>query len=278
MTDSRLTTQDSGNSAALIEGPQTIFDLGHEFYPEMPVPVRHPGFDLQHPRFHGDARRADGTSSANDLVSMGTHIGTHVDALSHYSDDGRLHGGVAVELSGVLSVERAHSAETLPIFWHRGFLLDFSRHFDLEHCAPGYEIKANDLEDICSAIGLDIPAGSVVLVRTGWDRYFDTGAEKYLAHPGGVPGLGHSGARWLSDRGVVAAGTDTAAFDAVTNSGGLENLPAHKELLVNHGIYIIENLNLQHLAAAAVNEFLFVMAPLRLRGATASPVRPFAVV
>jgi kynurenine formamidase len=49
-------------------------------------------------------------------------------------------------------------------------------------------------------------------------------------------------------------------------------------LLVEAGIHIIEVMNLGPLAAAGVSEFLFVLAPLKLRGATGSPVRPLAVV
>jgi kynurenine formamidase len=55
-------------------------------------------------------------------------------------------------------------------------------------------------------------------------------------------------------------------------------LPAHRVLLVEHGIYIIEAMALEELAAAEVYEFTFVLVPLRLIGATGSPVRPLALV
>ena len=54
-------------------------------------------------------------------------------------------------------------------------------------------------------------------------------------------------------------------------------LPAHVLLLVRAGIPIIENLNLEELAAAKVHEFAFVCLPLKMRGATGSPVRPIAI-
>ena len=54
-------------------------------------------------------------------------------------------------------------------------------------------------------------------------------------------------------------------------------LPAHVLLLVREGIPIIENLNLEELAAARVHEFAFVCLPLKMRGATGSPVRPIAI-
>ncbi len=40
----------------------------------------------------------------------------------------------------------------------------------------------------------------------------------------------------------------------------------------------IESLNLDQLASAKVTEFLFVALPLRIEGATASPIRPIALV
>jgi len=55
-------------------------------------------------------------------------------------------------------------------------------------------------------------------------------------------------------------------------------LPAHRVLLVERGVYIIEAMALDELAAAGVTEFVFVLAPLALFGATGSPVRPLAVI
>jgi kynurenine formamidase len=49
-------------------------------------------------------------------------------------------------------------------------------------------------------------------------------------------------------------------------------------LLVTHGIHIIENLNLEELAAAGHHEFCFVGIPLKFCGATGSPIRPLALV
>ena len=52
----------------------------------------------------------------------------------------------------------------------------------------------------------------------------------------------------------------------------------HVHLLVTHGIHIIENLNLDELAAARQYVFTFVGIPLKFRGATGSPIRPLALV
>jgi kynurenine formamidase len=54
-------------------------------------------------------------------------------------------------------------------------------------------------------------------------------------------------------------------------------MPVHVHLLVESGIHIIENLNLEALARDGVHEFLLIAAPLRFQGGTGSPIRPIAV-
>jgi kynurenine formamidase len=51
----------------------------------------------------------------------------------------------------------------------------------------------------------------------------------------------------------------------------------HTLLLIEQGIYILESLDLEELAAAGVREFLFVALPLAIRGATGSMIDPVAV-
>jgi kynurenine formamidase len=54
-------------------------------------------------------------------------------------------------------------------------------------------------------------------------------------------------------------------------------LPVHRVLLVEHGVHIVENVDMQRLAADRVYEFLFICLPLKFVGATGSPVRPIAI-
>src|SRR5437588_570298 len=119
---------------------------------------------------------------------------------------------------------------------------------------------------------VEVRRGDVVAIRTGWATYFED-AEKFIAQVKG-PGPGIEGARWLSARGIFAAGSDTVAFEKVPDHA----MPVHVHLLVESGIHIIECLNLDELAEAGVTEFLFVGAPLKLRGATGAPLRPLGLV
>ncbi|MDE3167650.1 MAG: cyclase family protein, partial [Acidobacteriota bacterium] len=112
----------------------------------------------------------------------------------------------------------------------------------------------------------------IVLLRTGWGAFY--GDARRFVNDTKCPGPGLAGARWLSARGIFAAGSDTVAFERVPAAA----MPVHVHLLVESGIHIIECLNLEELAGAGVREFLFIGAPLKLRGATGAPLRPLAVV
>ena len=54
-------------------------------------------------------------------------------------------------------------------------------------------------------------------------------------------------------------------------------MPVHVHLLVESGIHIIECLDLEALAAEGRHTFVFVASPLKIRGGTGSPIRPFAL-
>jgi kynurenine formamidase len=120
--------------------------------------------------------------------------------------------------------------------------------------------------------GISIGEGDVVLVRTGWSKYWDDPA-KFISQLHS-PGPKLAGARWLSDRKIFAAGSETAPFEFMPSP----EMEVHVHLLVESGIHIIENLNLEDLAASGRREFLFVATPLKIRGGTASPIRPYALL
>lgn len=55
-------------------------------------------------------------------------------------------------------------------------------------------------------------------------------------------------------------------------------LPAHRILLVERGINIVETMKLDELAASGVRDFTLVLNPLPIVGATGAPVRPLALL
>lgn len=228
-------------------------------------------------RRHGDSMRPDGSSAANEIIVTGGHVGTHIDALCHVSFQGSLHGGVSASEAQSTGRFSVLGAETIEPMICRGVLLDVPRALGFDSCPPGYEITPQDLDEAVRVQGLRIEEGGVILVRTGWGVNFGD-AHVYLGHDCGVPGPGEAGARWLSERRPKAVGADTIAFERLAPSAGHSLLPAHRHLLVEAGIYIIETLDLEELARAGAGQFTFVLVPLAIVGATGSPVRPLALV
>jgi kynurenine formamidase len=153
----------------------------------------------------------------------------------------------------------------------RGVLLDVAGKDGLE---PDHAISLEELQRAEKAAGVKIQEGDVVLVRTGYGALWSNPAE-YLH----APGVSSYGSRWLIDKKVGAVGADNMAWDVIgpTDPELGVSLPGHLLLLVRAGIPIIENLNLEELAAARVHEFAFICLPLKMRGATGSPVRPIAI-
>jgi kynurenine formamidase len=248
-----------------------VFDLAQPYFVGMPHHPSHPPFLFSLVKQHGEYVGPQGNSSASEAIALGGHVGTHIDALCHFSSRGRLHGGeAAAPLQSYAAGLGRFSVDTLAPILRRGVLLDIARlHGGV--LPQDFEIAPEHLETAARAQGVDLRAGDVALLRTGWAAWWDDPA-RFIRQVCG-PGPSLAGARWLSERGVFAAGSDTVAFEKVPDA----SMPVHVHLLVEKGIHIIECLNLEELARAGVYEFLFIAAPLKIRGATASPIRPLAV-
>lgn len=254
-----------------------IFDLAQPLGPGIPVSPNHPGFKMALMRRHGDTVRADGGSASNEMMVLGGHTGTHIDALCHVSHCGRLHGGVEAEEAQQGGRFSAHGVETIPLTFCRGVLLDIAALHGVDCLEPGAPVTAEDLEAAADRQGVEVRAGDAVLVRTGWPRHWHD-PQTFLGSVLGAPGPDLEAARWLARRKILLTGAETLAYEHIPPGKGHALLPVHRELLVETGIYILEMLNLGELAAAEAFEFLFVLTPLKVEGATGVPVRPVAIV
>jgi kynurenine formamidase len=249
-----------------------IFDLEQLRYAGAPShPAHVPGFNYFLHRHH--ARGApEARTGASGIVVMPEHSGTHIDALAHQAENLTLHGGVHVD-SGIQTSAgfRVLGIDTMAPLVARGVLLDVAGEQPLE---PDHAITPEQLGRAATDAGLEIKKGDVVLVRTGYGALWSNPGE-YL-HAAGVSS---AGSRWLIDKKVSAVGADNMAWDVIgpTDPDLNVTLPGHLLLLVRAGIPIIENLNLEELARARIHEFAFICLPLKMRGATGSPVRPIAI-
>ena len=153
-----------------------------------------------------------------------------------------------------IPVQYATDAQFTP---DSGSVVFVAAHVKIGALPTDFSITGDHLEAAAGAQQVEIQKGDVVLLRTGWARFWNDSARYITGGAGAVPsspGPELKGARWLSSRGVFAAGSDTVAFEKVPAA----SMPVHVHLLVESGIHIIEALNLEELARDRIYEFLFV--------------------
>ena len=264
-----------------------LVEAGRIFDLSTPISKEAPRLDIlspyvmclwQHPiQSHNDRARegvVNGAAFADERVEMDLHTGTHIDALGHAWQHGRGFGGIAVEDAVGAQGLRELGIEVAAPMVARGVLLDAAaiRGGTLE---AGDVITAADLERAADAAGCEVGAGDIVLIRTGWGPLYHCEPARYARS---WPGIGLEAARWLTSRGVRAVGADNMALEVNPHEQADESMPVHMHMLVETGTYIIEQADLEALAAAAPREFLCLCLPLLFVGGTASPIRLLAIV
>ncbi len=256
-----------------------VYDLEQPRFRGMPIhPTHLPGYFYALHRRHRDTYRPaehGPRSGASGVLTMMEHSGTHLDALCHQANCLTLFGGIPTDAAETPTGFNRLGVETVPPLVARGVLLDVAGWKGQVPLPPAYSISAEDLAGCAAAQGVELRAGDVLLVRTGYASLWNDEAA-YLR----AAGVGKSGTLWAAERGVVAVGADNMAWDAPDDRDPETGatLFAHLYLLPQKGVYIIENVNLDELARDRRWEFLFIGAPLKFQGATGSPLRPLALV
>jgi kynurenine formamidase len=206
---------------------------------------------------------------ADDYVLLGTHGTTHLDALCHVWSEGRMYNNYAsahVTSAGAtaLGIENVGPIVT------RGILLDAAADGERQ-C--GRLIGPERLEELLAATCVTPQPGDALLVRTGW-------AQRKHETPGGLGaeiGLTRGCAGWLTRHDLAVVGADNMGIEVMGRDlGGFP--PLHVSLIRDRGIYLLELLNLEELAAAGRPDFMLVLNPLPIQGGTGGPCAPVAIV
>jgi kynurenine formamidase len=217
--------------------------------------------------------------AADMMFFSGQHGAPTIDSLGHISNNGKLYGGIDAAASEGANGLTAQGIENYPRekFVNRGVLLDVARHKGVSALEPGYEITAADLEATAAAQKVEVREGDSVLIRTGYGQFYDADRAKFM---GPRPGPGEDAAKWLAAKRIFLTGSDQMTYEVFPENGTI--FPGHRILIADHGIYLVENLNLEELARALAergrHEFVLVLNPLRIKGATASPLNAFALL
>lgn len=215
-----------------------------------------------------------GTGAHEDVLVMASHTTSHMDALIHVYEDHKHYNGVpfnemkALGGAGKLGIEKVDS------FAARAVILDIVKLKGADKwLEPGTMIMAADLQAAADAQGTEVRAGDVVLIRTGHlDMWW---AGNAAGEPEGFAqaGIGSDAAEWLAAKDVTAVGSDNAAVEVIPFDNN-DFLIVHKILLVQAGIYMLEHLDLRQPCEDGNYEGIIAVSPLKVTGATGSPINP----
>jgi len=221
-----------------------IIDLSHTIHDEIQI-------------FPGDPRpsiKRGLTHEKNychvDVLTLGSHTGTHIDAPFHFLKEGK-------------------KIDELPVqrFVGNGVLVDVSGKSDRELIEPG------DVEPYEN----EIAPGDFVILKTGRDKYF--GTSRYYLHPY----LSADGARLLVKMGVSLVGIDALNVDptyygSMDSDSAAKDLPDEEEygypvhdILLGNDTLIVENLCKLDKIKPVKGVYSFL--PLKLKGSDGSPLR-----
>jgi kynurenine formamidase len=284
-----LPTEQVVKAASMIRQGRLI-PLAATRFPGMPLFPGHPPFQVLNavsPRGIRTGRRQPwgpindaGLGYMAEYLMCTTHSGAHIDALAHMTvgPDMRWYGGGSADEHLTDHGPVLGDASSMPPILTRGVLIDVPGYRGVAHLPAGEPIDATELQAVCRSQGVDVRPWDVVCIRTGYMSLWPD-AEAMMANRTAGPDI--SAARWLLDQGVVATGTDTETYEVqpAPDPGPTGNpQPVHTLLLIEHGVYLMESLDLEELARERVYEFAFIALPLKIRGATASMIDPVAAI
>lgn len=263
-----------------------VYGLGLPFSEGMPKPAPMVPFTLTPRMRHGDLKDISPASGAAETITMPIHTSTHIDALCHIGEhqdregnampggevrlfDGRGKTVAASEHISYQGQTHLSASEMVPVI-ARGVLLDVPRYKGLEVLPDSYEISIEDLRGTMARQGTRITPGTAVLFRTGFFQHLRSGNPAYTD---AIAGPGLPVAEYLVREGMNLIGADNMTVEALPPM----DHRVHRFLIVHNGITLVENLFLERLALEQVYEFLFVLSPLLIQGATGSWVNPLAI-
>lgn len=233
--------------------PAKVVDLSHSFDASTIYWPTEKGFEWEKEVW---GKTAGGYFYASAKFASAEHGGTHIDSPIHFAE-------------GKASVDQL----TLQQLIGPAVVIDISA-----ACAknPDYIVSPGDLSRWETAHGR-IPAGSIVLFRTGWSAHWKN-KKRYMGtdKPGDVaglhfPGVAPASANVLLERRIRAVGIDTASIDY----GQSKDFLVHRTLYAA-GVYGLENVaDLDKLPATGAT---LISLPMKIVGGTGAPVRIIAIL
>jgi len=190
----------------------------------------------------------------SNSFSMPEHLGTHIDAPNHF-------------------VKGHPSLDQLPLdkFFGPAAVIDIKDKVDRD---PDYLLSIDDIKEWEGRHG-PIPSRAIVLLYTGWGRYWSDGARYRNQDQQGrmhFPGYSPEAARFLlTKRDILAMGIDTLSVDR-----GISKDYAVHHLVLSTDRYFLENVaNLDKMPALGA---YLIVAPIKIERGSGGPVRVIAIL
>jgi kynurenine formamidase len=255
-----------------------VYDLGVDLFVGMPsccTDWGDPAYQIwmTHAPLRGSAKAH--VTHSSDAFSMSVHTGTHLDTLNHFGLGGRIWNGVGAEVAVRDRGWSKSGADKYPPIIARGVLLDVAASKGVGFLPASYAVTVADLREAMARQRTRLLPGDVVLLRTGLMTLWPDSSKLKLANQ---PGLSLEAARWLvEEHQAMLVGADNFGVESFPATSADNFAPVHTYLLAERGVSMLELLWLEDLSRDRVYEFVFVASPIKLRGATGSPVRPIAI-
>ena len=241
--------------------------LDKEQFPDNPRPI-------------GQQMTLDAGGHAMDLYTIWYHGSTitHIDALCHYSFEGKIYNGFArseiAQGPGCPSngIERQKNG-----IMTRGIIVDLPRMKNVPYLEPGTAVYASDLEAWEKYAGLKIGSGDALFLRTGrWARRAASGPWNVAAN---AAGFHASVMPWLKQRDVALLGND-GVNDVQPSGVEGSPRPIHQLAIVALGLPLVDVMDLEAAAETAARlkrwEFLLTASAVPVPGGTGFPLNPIA--
>ncbi len=284
---SNMMTPDKVLETARLIRTGKVYELGHMYESAMPLfgtrvfVLRIPGAPTGGP-FGNNRLVYHDEYVVSEIGQVGTqfdglgHIGVQISTKPFDHSETRFYNGFTeAQVATPTGLTKLGVEKVKPFFTH-GILVDVAG-FKGTMLDLGYEITLADVRGALAKQRVDensVRPGDAVFFNSGWGSLWMKDNTRFNA---GEPGIGLEVARWAADKQVALVGSDTWATEVVPNPDPDLVFVVHNELLTKNGIFNHENLDFSSLIADGVYEFVYVFAPLRIKGATGSPGRPLAI-
>lgn len=201
-------------------------------------------------------------------------IGTQFDGFSHQGIDNGFYNCFKQDQIATRNGYTKLGIEKVGALVTRGVLIDVAALKGVQMLSDSYEITVQDLQGALKRQNLTLQPGDAIIVHTGWGKLWGQDNVRYMKTD---PGIGVAAAEWLAKQNPMLIGSDNWSVEVNPNPDTKISSPVHQILLAVNGIHILESLKLDELVTKRLNEFAFILEPLKLKGATGSTVAPIAI-